>query len=114
MRPGKFLDNHFLAFSVPIRRFIITLERVKKAIRSARANKRLKLKVEGEGGEVKLVTNLRVLNPRSGNKEKEEQVGTSAFKKFIKGYQSNNKRESTKVEALGQSLGDWFEKQKLE
>ena len=39
LRPGKFLSNNYLAFSVPIRTFIITRDRVRKAIRTARKNK---------------------------------------------------------------------------
>jgi len=42
LRPGRFLGNHYLAFSVPNRTFIITLDRVKEGIRAARQNKRIK------------------------------------------------------------------------
>jgi len=40
LRPGRFLGNHFLAFSVPNRSFIITLDRVREGMREARKNKR--------------------------------------------------------------------------
>jgi len=40
LRPGRFLGNHYLAFTVPNRTFIITLERVKEGIREARRNKK--------------------------------------------------------------------------
>ena len=39
LRPGKFLSNNYLAFSVPIRTFIITRDRVRNAVRTARRNK---------------------------------------------------------------------------
>jgi hypothetical protein len=40
LRPGRFLGNHYLAFTLPIRTFIITLDRVKEGIRAARGNKK--------------------------------------------------------------------------
>ncbi|GMI27521.1 hypothetical protein TeGR_g8327, partial [Tetraparma gracilis] len=40
LRPGKFLGNNYLAFSVPIRTFIVTMERVRSGISAARQNKR--------------------------------------------------------------------------
>lgn len=40
LRPGRFLGNHYLAFTVPNRTFIITMERVREGIRTARKNKR--------------------------------------------------------------------------
>ena len=39
LRPGKFLSNNYLAFSVPIRTFIITRDRVRNGFRNARKNK---------------------------------------------------------------------------
>jgi hypothetical protein len=41
LRPGRFLGSHHLAFSVPNRTFIITLDRVKQSIRAARKAKQL-------------------------------------------------------------------------
>lgn len=40
LRPGRFLGNHYLAFTIPNRTFIITLDRVKEGIRAARKTKR--------------------------------------------------------------------------
>jgi len=45
LRPGKFLGSHYLAFTVPQRAIIITVDRVKEGIRAARQRKRL-LKAE--------------------------------------------------------------------
>ena len=39
IRPGRFLGNHYIAFSIPNRTFIVTLDRVKEGIRSARQAK---------------------------------------------------------------------------
>lgn len=40
LRPGRFLGSHYLAFSVPKRTFIITMDRVRAALKSARKHKR--------------------------------------------------------------------------
>jgi len=40
LRPGRFLGNHYLAFTVPNRTFIITMDRIREGIRTARENKR--------------------------------------------------------------------------
>jgi len=40
LRPGRFLGNHYIAFTVPNRSVIVTLDRVKEGIRVARRNKR--------------------------------------------------------------------------
>jgi len=41
LRPGRFLGNHYLAFTVPNRTFIITTDRVREGIKVARRNKRI-------------------------------------------------------------------------
>ena len=40
LRPGRFLGNHYLAFTIPNRTFIITMDRIREGIRNARENKR--------------------------------------------------------------------------
>jgi hypothetical protein len=39
VRPGRFLGNHYIAFTVPQRTFIITVERIREGMRVARKNK---------------------------------------------------------------------------
>lgn len=39
LRPGRFLGNHYVAFTVPQRTFIVTLDRLKEGMRVARRNK---------------------------------------------------------------------------
>eukprot|EP00571_Detonula_confervacea_P012034 CAMPEP_0172307586 /NCGR_PEP_ID=MMETSP1058-20130122/8411_1 /TAXON_ID=83371 /ORGANISM="Detonula confervacea, Strain CCMP 353" /LENGTH=955 /DNA_ID=CAMNT_0013019791 /DNA_START=277 /DNA_END=3144 /DNA_ORIENTATION=+ len=41
LRPGRFLGNHFLAYTVPNRTIILTVDRVREGMRIARRNKRL-------------------------------------------------------------------------
>ena len=40
LRPGKFLGSHYLAFTVPQRALIITVDRVKEGMRAARRRKK--------------------------------------------------------------------------
>jgi hypothetical protein len=40
LRPGRFLGSHYIAFTVPIRTFLITMDRVVNGIQTARRNKR--------------------------------------------------------------------------
>ena len=39
LRPGRFLGSHYIAFTVPIRTFIVTLDRVREGMRAARQAK---------------------------------------------------------------------------
>jgi hypothetical protein len=41
LRPGRFLGNYYMAFTVPNRTLILTLDKVKEGMRNARRNKRL-------------------------------------------------------------------------
>ena len=41
LRPGRFLGNHYIAFTVPNRTLILTVDKVKEAMKDARKNKRL-------------------------------------------------------------------------
>ena len=46
LRPGRFLGNHYLAFTIPNRTFIITMDRIREGIRNARENKRKSRRLE--------------------------------------------------------------------
>ena len=48
LRPGRFLGNHYIAFSIPNRSFIITLDRVKNGMKAARQEKKYKESVQKE------------------------------------------------------------------
>ena len=41
LRPGRFLGNHYIAFTVPNRTLILTMDKVKEGMKNARKNKRL-------------------------------------------------------------------------
>jgi len=62
LRPGRFLGNHYLAFTVPQRTFIITMDRVWNGVRAARENKQVadrakKLKAAEEAMEIEVIEN---------------------------------------------------------
>jgi len=40
LRPGRFLGNHYVAFTIPNRTVIMTMDRIREMIRNARKNKR--------------------------------------------------------------------------
>ena len=48
LRPGRFLGNHYLAFTIPNRTFIITMDRVREGMKNARLNKLKMEKLERE------------------------------------------------------------------
>jgi hypothetical protein len=76
IRPGRFLGNHYIAFSVPIRTFIVTLDRVKEGIRAARQAK------------VELKASRPKLDRRSSKDSKEKTKGSpkSFVSRFLDGY----------------------------
>lgn len=53
LRPGRFLGNHYLAFTVPNRTFIVTMDRIREGIRAARQNKRQLARSKQEAETVK-------------------------------------------------------------
>lgn len=70
-RPGKFLGNHYLAFTVPNRTFIITMDRIREGIRVARQNKR----------ESQLRKREKELNTKQGAKDRYNRAVAQALSK---------------------------------
>ena len=75
IRPGRFLGNHYIAFSVPNRTFIVTLDRVKEGIRAARQAK----------AELKASMPQSVQRTKK-TKGKVKQSPKSFFSRFVDGY----------------------------
>jgi len=74
LRPGKFLGSNYLAFSVPIRTFILTTERVRNGIRIARINKK-KQKKEEEKARAAVADAERVSGAKTGKEERRRRRG---------------------------------------
>mmetsp|Transcript_9442 Transcript_9442/g.15392 ORF Transcript_9442/g.15392 Transcript_9442/m.15392 type:complete len:811 (+) Transcript_9442:1-2433(+) len=64
LRPGRFLGNHYLAYTLPNRTIILTLDKVLEAMRNARRNKRL---AERAAREVLSLSSARGEDSNNGN-----------------------------------------------
>lgn len=135
LRPGRFLGNHYLAFSVPNRTFIITLDRVYEGIRAARRNKRLlRLSKKNSSQSNALETKKYPLASTTESdfrfQEAENTKGLIAplptasppsskesfFSRFVRGYMGSSnaateEREEELNERLTLALSEWFGRQ---
>ena len=126
LRPGRFLGNHYLAFTIPNRTFIVTLDRVKEGMRNARKNKKLaalekKLEMEEAAMSMRKLAPSRmrlegantlrqrfVSSVKPKKKEKRAQP-KSFFTRFVEGYTS--RETDLKDENLTLTISDWFGRQ---
>lgn len=131
LRPGRFLGNHYLAFTLPNRTFIITMDRVKEGIRAARKNKKVadrekKLaaqdtiddylvkrvltrgrKAASAGSNIILA---RRLFPFRLNRENRPSP-KSFFTRFVEGYTLVERDGDAKNERLTNEISNWFGRQ---
>lgn len=138
LRPGRFLGNHYLAFTVPQRTFIITMDRVRNGIREARKNKRARQAAEQEvasavreeKGKVYRQAHAQALSQHeeelvpeddlkfAEHKSKKDKVVAppsngkkSFFSRFIEGYTEFGKEGNESSERLTIAISDWFGRQ---
>lgn len=133
LRPGRFLGSHYLAFTVPMRTFIITMDRVKEGIRVARKNKKIaarekKLLLDAQGDSYGINANRDVSGRRmleavrkfvSGRREftfsfplkPNPTKRKSFFKRFVEGYTLVEREGEAKNEQLTNEISDWFGRQ---
>lgn len=108
LRPGRFLGNHYLAFTVPNRTFIITLDRVKEGIRAARKTKQAAKAVS------EAALHTRHLTTNDFQKLRQTQVKRvqpkSFFSRFVDGY-IQAERGETGNERVTKSIRDFFGRQ---
>lgn len=137
-RPGRFLGNHYLAFTVPNRTLILTLDRVKEAMRNARRNKCLAelaarevtklqsmasikpyeyISLEGKARIRRLEEELKatiqeeaILREMKDNNSKTTESEKSFFSRFVEGYVGAlRKRVDLNMNArLSTSISDFF------
>lgn len=132
LRPGRFLGSHYLAFTVPMRTFIITMDRVKEGIRVARKNKKIALQEkklildaqgDASGRTTRDLSGRRVLSsirkfasrprifatafPRKPKQPKPK----SFFTRFVEGYTLVEREGEAKNEQLTNEISDWFGRQ---
>ena len=132
LRPGKFLGNHYLAFTVPQRAIIITVERVKNGIKAARQRKKmLKALKEARTAETDrkahhaedalALDNLEEVAPLSEdehenldkeNEDKPKVAGKGFISRFVDGYlQAGSEGQVQNKEKLAHAISDWFGRQ---
>lgn len=117
LRPGRFLGNHYLAFTVPQRTFIITLDRVKEGIRAARKNKKIAKREKRLQGIVetkedkedkeRILSLQGLLSVFKRTRKEVTKKPKSFFTRFVEGY-TLVEREN---ERLTTEISDWFGRQ---
>lgn len=138
LRPGRFLGNHYIAFTLPMRTFLITLDRVLSGVRQARKNKRetqAALARAKQGNDSYLAAyaqsishqedlvkrdDLQFAEPRRKNgfaaaggvlhlpKPKPKK---SFFSRFVEGYLGVSKNEEVRNEHVTTAISEWFGRQ---
>ena len=128
LRPGRFLGSHYIAFSIPIRTFIVTLDRLVEGIRSARKVKKASQRtlfssdrnVQSKywlrrinfdrAGDVLLALINGRLNRTSYSTSIKKPKIKSFFSRFIDGY-LQAERDEAKKERLTTAIQDFFGRQ---
>lgn len=140
LRPGRFLGNHYLAFTVPQRTFIITMDRVWNGVRAARENKQVadrekkkkkKKLSKGEKARAKEKTKASIseIEPTpsepldSTKKSSKKRMGIvktikentptpkSFYARFVEGYTMIEREEEATNERITNEISDWFGRQ---
>jgi hypothetical protein len=126
LRPGRFLGSHYIAFSIPIRTFIVTMDRVVEGIRSARKVKKAvqraltlsdrhhvrsrnpirRLSLDRAGDALLALNEDRM---KSANVNKKSKM-KSFFSRFIDGY-LQAERDEAKKDRLTTAIQDFFGRQ---
>jgi len=140
LRPGRFLGNHYIAFSFPQRTFIITLDRVRAGMRAARtrkqariaaqaANKKRKDDIYHDAMSQSLSKHPQILSKSSKDDlnffvpsgliqqakriSKPPARNKSFFSRFVEGYLGVSKEDEVRNERLTMAISDWFGRQGL-
>jgi len=125
LRPGRFLGNHYIAFVVPNRTFIITMDRLKEGIRVARRNKReqerakkakrlLEINTESEANSNNVSTydELSFDDPENEGEKQEVTVTKRPgfFGRFLEGYleAAREETEAERNERLATAITEFF------
>lgn len=132
LRPGRFLGSHYLAFTLPMRTFIITMDRVKEGIRVARKNKKIaarekRLLRDVDGGSDKTVdrdisgrriiqsvrgfASRRRIFPSTFRLKPQQPKPKSFFARFVEGYTLVEREGEAKNEQLTTEISNWFGRQ---
>lgn len=106
IRPGRFLGNHYIAFSIPNRTFIVTMDRVKEGIRSAR-----QAKAAMKAAKASLPKELKRAEKRKKAASNPKQP-KSFFSRFVSGYlQVERDENSNTLAPATTAIRDFFGRQ---
>jgi hypothetical protein len=129
LRPGRFLGNHYIAFTIPNRTFIITMDRVKAGMRAARKNKKIAVRekkiaaqslAEEDYAVRRAATTSNYLTdpgpelaPRRRffpffDINKKQAKPKSFFSRFVEGYTLLERQLEANNERLTNEISDWF------
>jgi hypothetical protein len=125
LRPGRFLGNHYVAFTIPNRTFIITMDRVKEGMRSARKLKQAARALEQSADmksrrhgkvdmpPVKVLPEHPVATAHKNGKTQppstKRVAPKSFFSRFVDGYLQAEREEES--ERFTRAISDWFGRQ---
>lgn len=112
LRPGRFLGSHYIAFTVPIRTFIVTLDRVREGMRAARQAKNAAkdgkvAKREKARTKIEQAIDAEISRTNDRNLSKRVQPPKSFFSRFVDGYLQAERDFSEKT-LLTQAIRDFF------
>lgn len=123
LRPGRFLGSHYIAFTVPQRTFIVTLDRVTEGIRSARkvkkaaralkhasdrsAEQRRNLSLESAAEDDELIPPQEQSRKAAASRKPRMK---SFFSRFVDGYLQAERDDADK-ERLTTAIRDFFGRQ---
>jgi len=113
LRPGRFLGNHYIAFTIPNRTFIITLDRIKAGMREARKNKKAAQVLEKAEARLRQLSQDQIEKQQDLNKPESTQVlpqPPSFFSRFVSGYLEAYE-EPKPNERVAAAIRDWFGRQ---
>jgi hypothetical protein len=121
LRPGRFLGNHYVAFSIPNRTFIVTLDRVTEGIRAARKTKKAARALKHTTDRRNRQESFHVDKSYSQLTQSETQQKStnisprkprirSFFSRFVDGY-LQAERDDEKRERLTTAIRDFFGRQ---
>ena len=130
LRPGRFLGSHYLAFTIPQRTFIITMDKVREGIKTARRNKKAALAAAQARKAnayttalAKSLSSHEELEPKKHELQNHEEkknivkvqpsngARKSFFSRFVEGYTGAGKEETDRNARLTIAISDWFGRQ---
>ncbi|KAG7361590.1 EF hand domain containing protein [Nitzschia inconspicua] len=100
LRPGRFLGNHYIAFTLPMRTFIITMDRVKEGIRAARENKKVAARAKKLKQQAEAATASTILTPVAEPRPSIMSSSTSFQQSSVSTSTTSTSRQSRLLETL--------------